>query len=123
MYYQKDWILRQIEMLTQLVARLVFCKDQITYEIQDKGSSSQTDLLYLRLQKLVVEKKFCGAEDLLFENLDSHDLEYLRLAMDFYQTLNKFSDDELEKNNFSREEIFDGMNDVVKRFQIPTIEI
>ena len=36
--------------------------------------------------------------------------------MDFYQKINRLSDEELEQNNFPRQEILDGVNAIIEKF-------
>ena len=119
MLFERDWFMRQIEMFVQFVARLIFDRDTIQYEIQDPAHLTQTDLLYERLTALVAEGKVCEAEDLLFAHLNDHDMAHLALAVDFYQTLNRLNDNVLEACNFSREEIYDGLKEILDRFGIP----
>lgn len=119
--FQQDWVMRQVEMLVQFVARTVFHKDAIDYGITDEANLSQRDLLYKKLKKLIAERKICEAENLLFENLDADDLGYLELALDFYQTINQLSNDELEAHNYTRGEINDGIHEVMRKFDISTL--
>ncbi len=114
MFFENDWILRQINMLVQFVARIVFKKDAVSYEIEDEEHLTDTDELYKKIRALLGKKKICEAEDLLFDNY-AEGKEYLTLALDFYQTLSKMSDDELEQHNFSRQEIYDGLKEIVSR--------
>jgi hypothetical protein len=116
MIYQKDWLLRQIEMFVQFIARVVFHKDTMNYEIRDETNLGQTDLLYNEIRQLVDAGKICEAEDLLYERMDVGDLSYLELATDFYQTVNKLDDAELERCNFPRDEIHDGLKTVLNLF-------
>lgn len=113
MFYEKDWILRQINMLVQFVARTVFHKNTVEYEIEDEQNLTNTDLLYNRIKALLTENKICEAENILFDNLDDKNPGYLALALDFYQTINKLSDQELEEHNFSRQEINDGLREII----------
>jgi len=117
MYYERDWIMRQIQMAIQLIAKLVLKNDFLQYEIKDEANLSRADLLYQQLAKLLDELKICDAEDLLFSSFDNS-REYLMLAIDFYNRLNGFSDDALENNNFSREEINEGLNEIIRRHGI-----
>lgn len=116
MYFQQDWILRQIQMIVQFVAKSVFHKDSINYKINDEAKLSDTDILFIKLKDLVEEGKLCEAENMLFDNFKKDNKEYLRLALDFYQTINNMTDDELESYNFSRKEIHDGVNDITYKF-------
>ncbi len=63
--------------------------------------------------------KINEAENLLFENLDTDNKRYMELALDFYERLNNFEDDFLEENNFSREEIEEGLKEIFKKFKVP----
>lgn len=122
MFFENDWIMRQINMLVQFIARIVFKKDTVSYEIEDEAHLTDTDELYKMLKKLLNEGKICEAEDLLFKNRDDDSEKFLTLALDFYQTLSKMSDVELEQRNFSRQEIYDGLKEIVSRHKgIPTL--
>lgn len=116
MEYEQDWILRQIQIIVQVIARVVFHRQAVRYEIGDETKMSRSDLLYRKLQALLGEKKICEAEDLLFDSMDTDDKKYLELALDFYQRVNSFSDRELEAADFSRAEVQDGLDAVLKRF-------
>lgn len=108
--------MRQVEMLVQFIARTLFHKDYINYEIVDEANLTGIDLLYKKLMKMIEEGQICEAENLFFDNLDEKDPEYLKLCLVFYQTLNQMSDDELETHNFSRQEVSDGLEKATKKF-------
>lgn len=116
--YRQDWLMRQIEMLVVAIARILFHKDSIDYRIEDEENMSQTDLLYNRLMKMIDKRELCEAENLLFELLDPNNKEHITLVVDFYQTINRLTDDELYSNNFPREEIDSGLRDALKIFGI-----
>lgn len=114
--YQQDWIMRQIQMLVQFIAKLVWGKDTIEYQVTEQENLSETDLLYYEIERLLAHSQICEAEDLLFEQLDGSNNKYLELAIDFYQKINKLSDKDLENANFSREEIENGLKEIMKLF-------
>lgn len=121
MALKQDWILKQIDMLIQFVARLVFHKDTAAYKINDESNLSQTDIIHEKLLCLIKEGKFCEAEDFLFDNIDESSIDYLEMSLDFYQRLNTITDAELEQDDFSREEIEHGLRDILKKFNVPTV--
>lgn len=121
MALKQDWILKQIDMIIQFVARLVFNKDSATYEIKQSTNLSQTDLIYENLSILLKDGKIGEAEDLLFDNMDENNINFLELSLDFYKKLNSLTDTYLEENDFSREEVENGLRDVLKKFNIPTV--
>lgn len=112
MYFQKDYLMRQIEDMVRFIAKVLFGKDLFKYEIIDEANLTQTDMLYANLTALVSQRKLCEAEDLLYESIESGNADHARIALDFYDTINALSDDELESSNFSREEIKDGLKQI-----------
>jgi hypothetical protein len=118
---EKDWFMRQINMMVQFAAKLVFHKNDIEYEIPDPQHMSGPDSLYLELRGLIARGEIGRAEDLLFERMDKNDKRYLELALDFYKRLNDLDDDALEAGGFTREEINEGLGDVLEAFGVPNI--
>jgi len=116
MYFQKDWLLRQINMTVQMLSRLVFQTDTPLYEMENRETQSAGDLLHAELLALLAERRFCEAEDRLFEALEGQGIAFLRVALDFYARLNEVSDDVLEENGFEREEIVKGLEEVKAMF-------
>ena len=110
--------MRQIQMMVDMVARLVFQKSAIAYEIENAANPSPTDLLFAELNRLIAEQRFNAAEDFLLDHIDPHNRKHLELALDFYQKLNQFSDEELERQDFPRQEITDGIKSVLELFQL-----
>ncbi len=116
--YQQDWIIRQIRNMVRMIAKIVFKKESVTYELNDETNQEGTDLLYKELLGLLASLKINEAENLLFERMESDDIKYLTIAIDFYSRLNELSDEELDKGKFTREEIKDGLGDALKAFGI-----
>jgi len=115
-WYEKDWFMRQIMLLTAAIAKIVFGKDAAAYEILDDANKTETDELYLCLLRLIGEGKINEAEELLFQALRPDHQDVLLVALDFYQRLNTLGDDELAQKNFSRQEILEGLREVEKLY-------
>ncbi|MBE5987583.1 MULTISPECIES: DUF6483 family protein [Lacrimispora] len=71
--------------------------------------SREMEEKFEELKKLIEEGSINDAENTLLEELDSEDMEYLKLALMFYYTLNDKDGDFLDKNDFSKSEISDGL--------------
>jgi hypothetical protein len=95
--------------------------------LEDIGSG---DILRIMLKRLINDGKYNEAENMLFQEIDKYEVidKYeeidknksqviYEIAISFYDTLLKKSDEELEKENFSREEIYQGMQDVKNIFE------
>ena len=117
MYYQ-DWLMSQIKIMIDMIAKIVFKKDNVQFDIYEESNSVEVYKLYERLINLTNQLKLNEAEDILFDKINNNDLIYMKVAMDFYDRLNKLSDEELEIGNFTREEIKLGLEDVLKLYHI-----
>jgi len=119
--HEQDWIVRQVQMLVQFITRTILNKDHISYEVGEEltGEVSQ---LYNRLKELLRTDNICDAEDVLHYNFGESE-DYLKLAMWFYSEINMMSDEELEAAGFSREEVYQGLQDILWRGHIALPEI
>lgn len=110
--------MRQISDLVQMIGKVLFKKNSVEFNIQDESKSTKVHQLYEKLINLINQLKINEAEDLLFKNIETHDLIYIKLAMDFYSRLNNLKDEELKIANFTREEIKMGLEDVLSLYNI-----
>jgi len=79
------------------------------------GSSK---VLQIILKQLVNQGEFNKAENMLFDEISKNNSqEFYFVAVDFYNLLLEKSDEELEKANFTREEIYQGLQDLKKLYQ------
>ena len=117
--YQQDYIMRMIRDFIRFLARTFLGKDTVVYKLPIEEKYTETDYIYKELITLLSQGKINQAENLLFEELDIRNKKYMELALDFYQRLNNYEDEFLEKNNFSREEIDEGLKEIAQKFGIP----
>ena len=115
---KQDYMMRMVDDLVRLLAKLLFNKDAITYELPSEENYTQTDYLYEQLLCLIGKGKINEAENLLFENINLNNKKYTELALVFYIRLNNLDDELLEKANFPREEIEQGVKEIAKIFGI-----
>lgn len=119
MSYHQDWLMRQIEVITTMLAFLLTGKRGKTVSVQEEllTTASGSDLS-AQLQVLTAQRKICEAENLLYEAMEEPDDSVLEAAVQFYSRLNTLSDQELEDCSFSREEILSGLWEVGRTFGI-----
>ena len=104
-------IKKSIDDLGKLFGKTIL-KDDKNIDTEKIGS---TDLFKIILNKLFYEGNYDKAEDLIFEELEKNDSsEVYEIAVEFYNALLKKSDEELNESNFSREEIYQGLDDIKK---------
>lgn len=121
MELEKDYILRMIKDLTKSIAHLILGKSEIEYELPEESEYSRVDTLYVKLIELVNMGQINEAEDLLFDEINPSDMRQFEMAMSFYLYLNDFGDDYLEKNNYSRDEITEGIRSICKEYGLSSM--
>ncbi len=123
MGFQDDYVMRTISDLVKAIARLFLGKDNVDYDLPtDEKQDTEMDSRFRRLTAMAEAGDLNGAENLLFEEVDPADKNYLEMSLAFYMYLNEFDDDFLYTNNYSREEIVDGINAISAEFGITGFE-
>ena len=115
MGFKQDWMERQIEALGKTLATLIFGKDKIkslASEIEEDSTqfAMEDEILERLLEEYLKRGEICKAEDLLLNSVEENPTPRKIIAgLKFYSDLEKLSQKFLEENNFSREEIVDGL--------------
>ncbi len=113
----QDWLMRQIEAISAMLAFLLTGKTEQKEDsstvIFDAGAEN---VLYGKLKTLVQQQRICEAEDLLFDAMDAWNSEAAEAGVRFYAGINKLSDSQLEQANFSREEIQEGLEHLCEHY-------
>ncbi len=118
MFYQKDYLMRLIEDIVRIIAKIFFGKDYVSYQYIDEMMLSKTDLWYRQIMELIEQRRLCEAEDILFDGLEADNKDHMSVALDMYLAMNALTDDELDAADFSREEIKDGLKKVTQLFGV-----
>ena len=116
----EDYIIRMIRDMGRLLARVLGSNlPDPDAPVEWFLEHSSGDLpLSEELKALCNQGKINEAENLLFEQLDFSDPSTFPIALGFYQHLNSFSDKELELWDYSREEIFEGLEDCAREYGV-----
>lgn len=112
MIYRHDWVMMQIQMMTQFVILLV-----------QGQQTSQNDELMEHLKSLMARGAYGKAEDELFRMADPCNLSVLFTGMWFYRALAELSPKELKQGDFSHKEVLQGMQDLAQLYGILIPEI
>lgn len=118
--FEDDYIMREIGNLAKFIARYILGSDVSENNVTDDfGNFSEQNFLLYRLRRLIEQNRICDAEDELFAAMEQDKNSiYLKTAYDFYGMLNKMSDEALAEGGFSRNEIFEGMTDAARLYNI-----
>lgn len=109
-----DWLMKQLEIVPLKLPSVKVINDDPLVDVNDDltGEKRSVPLTQLLLEKIVF-LRLSEADDILFDNLDKlSSSQVVSIADWFYRKLNTLSDQELLQGNFSRNEIFQGMDDI-----------
>ncbi len=116
MSIKQDYIMKLIDELIVALKETILGltdKQEVSESFSNFEKSSND---YEKLKNLVDDGKINEAENYLFEIIRTANLDDFKLAVLFYDYLNSKTDEFLENNDFSREEIKDGIVDASKKF-------
>lgn len=118
--FEQDFIMRQIEDMTRFLSLLIFGKSTSSEEVSLEEFYGSGEIpLRDTLQRMIDEGEINAAEDLLFETIEQDPSKgHFAVALAFYKTLSELEDEELEAHDFSRQEIYDGL-DAIKAYYFP----
>ncbi len=121
---KKDYIMNQIEMLTQMAAKLILRDTNgqdsiIIFNSQEIGLNND---LNKELGELVKKREINNAENLLFYEIDKDmNLMNFNTAIAFYDGLTKMDKSLLKECDFEQDEISEGFGEVCELYQIVDI--
>lgn len=113
--YQQDYILRQIELMANFIYKLLYGKDLISLTDEEYEVNGRTTdkLLPETLRQMAQQGNINDAEDLLFEQLETHHTaDDIAAAVEFYRLLAHFDDQLLEEADYTRAEIVEGLHEI-----------
>lgn len=108
MKFEEDYVMRMIKDMVKALACVVFGKRFTEYEVEEE-KADDTDFLYRDIIEMADRGKINEAENILLTDMDRTDKRYMEMAMSFYFHINKYTDEFLSANGYSRQEILDGV--------------
>ncbi|MBS5966165.1 DUF6483 family protein [Finegoldia magna] len=116
MIESNDWLLKQINVVSEFLQKL-FTDMETSRKLNENEQYQKDSFEFERLlENLIEEDRINDAENILFEKLETNNLMYATIATRFYDKLKGLSDEKLQKSNYSREEILQGLNDMCDMF-------
>lgn len=120
MSLEQDYIMRLIHEMVRMLLKLLFNIDmeRPTFQILDEIGD---DDILKSLIRMIDAGQINEAENQLYEMLDaegdeSKNNENLKIGLLFYDYLNEKDNDFLERHDFSREEVREGVRNFVSEF-------
>ena len=118
--FEQDYIMRLIKEMVRAILKLIFHIDTESPTVELLENKEEKETLG-NLLDMVDDGKINEAENRLYDLISDTDVNGLEIALLFYSYLNDKTDDFLEENDFSRDEIKLGLENVADRFGISGI--
>lgn len=116
MIESNDWLLKQINVVSEFLQKL-FTDMEKGRKLNENEQYQKDSFEFERLlENLIEEDRINDAENILFEKLETNNLMYATIATRFYDKLKGLPDEKLQKSNYSRDEILQGLNDMCDMF-------
>jgi len=116
--FENDYLVRMITDIVRAILRLVLRKDIEKEELLNEAESPVTYQLNQELIDMADNGDITDAEDRLYDLLNEGDMSTFELAMSFYLHINQYEENFLDENDFSREEIKEGIFNILTKFDI-----
>ena len=118
--FEQDYVMRFIKEMVRAILKLLFNIDAESPTVELLEDKEEKETLE-NLLDMIDDGKINEAENRLYDLTSDTDKNNLEIALLFYSYLNDKTDDFLEENDFSREEIKLGLENVADRFGLSSI--
>ena len=118
--FEQDYVMRLIKEMVRAILKLLFNIDTESPTIELLENKEEKETLE-NLIDMVDAGEINEAENRLYDLISATDLNSMEVAILFYSYLNDTTDDFLEANDFSRDEIKLGMENVADNFGLNSI--
>lgn len=109
MYYQQDWIMRQIQALIKFIGNILNIEKQ--FQCSENEYDKENEMLKSKTKNLIENYQFNEAELIILEAIHNNSKQ-IGICLWFYEYVNLCSDFQLEQGGFSRENILTGMKNL-----------
>lgn len=112
---EKDYIMRVIKEMVRMLFALLFGRKQFSVEQELKNGYEVSGKTLDDLLAMADRGEINEAENMLLEGIDYDNKDELAAAALFYQYLSEKEQGFLLENNYSKEEILDGITDLMQK--------
>ena len=112
---EKDYIMRIIKEMVRVLFSLMLGKKYVSVEQEAKNGYEVSGKKLDELLTMIDNGEINEAENLMLEDIDYSNRNELAAAALFYQYVSEKNEDFLQKNNYSKEEVLDGINQIMQK--------
>ena len=118
--FEQDYVMRLIKEMVRAILKLLFNIDTESPTVELLEDKEEKETLE-NLLDMIDNGKINEAENSLYDLTSDTDMNSLEIALLFYSYLNDKTDDFLEANDFSRDEIKSGLENIADSFGLSSI--
>ena len=118
--FEQDYVMRLIKEMVRAILKLLFHADTESPTVELLENKEEKETLE-NLLDMIDDGKINEAENRLYDLISDTDVNSLKIALLFYSYLNNKTDDFLKENDFSRDEIKSGLENVTDSFGLSSI--
>lgn len=118
--FEQDYVMRLIKEMVRAILKLLFNIDTESPTVELLENKGEKETLK-NLFDMIDNGKINETENRLYDLTSDTDMNSLEIALLFYSYLNDKTDDFLEENDFSRDEIKFGLENVTDSFGLSSI--
>lgn len=118
--FEQDYIMRLIKEIVRILLKMLFHIDTDAPTAEVLSETEQREALD-NLLDAVDHGEINEAENKVCELTSDGNMDNLEVALLFYSYLNDKTDDFLEENDFSREEIREGLKDIISKYGLSSL--
>ncbi len=119
---EKDYIMRIIKEMVRMLFSLLFGRKYSSIEVEKVNKYEVAGKTLDDFLGMADRGEINEAENILLDGLDYENKENVALAALFYRHLSEMDEKFLTDNNYSQEEILDGMKRLVRESGFPDID-
>lgn len=112
---EKDYVMRMIKEMVRLLASLLLGKQYVRVELPRENKYNVSGKTPDDYKAMVDRGEINEAENILLDGLDYAGREELAAAVRFYQYVGDKGEEFLRQNNYSEEEVLEGLTQLAKR--------
>lgn len=118
--FEQDYIMRLIKEMVRTILKLLFNIDTDSPKAEMLEKSEEKEILDSFLN-MIDNGRINEAENKIYEMTENLDKNNLEIALLFYSYLNDKSDEFLEEHNFSRDEVMQGLKEMISKYGLDGI--
>lgn len=107
---EKDYIMRMIKEVVRILISILLGKHYVQVELPEENKFDVAGKPLDEYKVMVDRGEINEAENILLDTIDYTDRQETAAAVLFYEYISKKSEDFLIQNNYSRQEVLEGLN-------------